>query len=67
MITWVTVWVLTVSSQIDYATKSKAPYQLTYSTEKLCNQQGERIINRASQTYSCHFQQVPVSIYKGKE
>lgn len=59
MITWVTVWVLTITNNVDYSNKSEAPYQLTYATEDICNRQGKRIINN-SQRYSCRFQQVPV-------
>lgn len=62
MITFVTVWVLTVIRN-DFA-NSYAPtsYQLTYATQKLCLEQADKLIRYRSVT--CNFQQVPIYVPK---
>ena len=63
MITWVTVWVLTMVAD-DTGSNSyvrRDTYQLTYATQKTCIKQGERIKNTNHiYTYRCDFQQVPL-------
>lgn len=65
MITWVTVWVLTMVAN-DTGTASyvrRDTYQLTYATQKTCIKQGERIKKTSSiYTYRCDFQQVPLVV-----
>lgn len=64
MITWVTVWVLTVIST-EYTNNAPTSYQLTYATQEQCLRQGERIHNKVkSGKYYCDFQQVPMYIPK---
>lgn len=64
MLTWVTVWVLTVIIDESYMHESRAAtYQLSYYSQSMCekqrkNHQGD------DRTTRCNFQQVPV--YKGK-
>lgn len=59
MITWVTVWVLTVT-RTDFMNTAPTTYQLTYATQKLCLEQADKLIRYRSVT--CNFQQVPVYI-----
>lgn len=63
MITWVTVWVLTMVAD-DTGPNSyvrRDTYQLTYATQKTCIKQGERIKKTNHiYTYRCDFQQVPL-------
>lgn len=61
MITWLTVWVLTVEL-INYTGvngKNSHSYQLTYATQSVCEKQRKR---HAGLVYKsrCDFQQVPV-------
>lgn len=59
MITWITVWVLTVTSTSEsYGIKSH--YQLTYSTQDTCLKQIQNHTSRKTQA-QCNFQQVPIS------
>ena len=59
MITWVTVWVLTVS----YSYSGGAShYKLTYATQEICEKQRKQHENQYKAS-RCDFQQVPV--YKG--
>lgn len=65
MLTWVTVWVLTVftgSSHQGYYRPSN--FQLQYATQETCIKQKEVHIKRGVSSARCDFQQVP--IYKGK-
>ncbi len=64
MITWVTVWVLTmVANDTGTAYVRRDSYQLTYATQKTCIKQGERIRKANSiYTYRCDFQQIPVVV-----
>lgn len=62
MITWVTVWVLTVTTDI-YMVNKPNTYQLTYATRDICIKQGSKL-NTMSSTYTCNFQQVPVYVLK---
>lgn len=64
MITWITVWVLTVIIDIDTSERARATsYQLTYATKEICEKQRKNHIHSNSRT-KCNFQQVP--IYKDK-
>ncbi len=58
MITWVTVWVLTV--QTCYDCNSNAVYQLTYATQEICKKQLEKHSKSYSKNARCDFQQIPV-------
>lgn len=61
MITWITVWVLTVNTNI-YGNSNSA-YQLTYATQKTCLIQANKHKRLRSNTHtSCDFQQIPVVI-----
>lgn len=62
MITWVTVWVLTVIYDADPTYNAKRDsYQLTYATQHVCLKQGEFIKkSRGGYSYRCDFQQIPV-------
>lgn len=61
MITWLTVWVLTVELLNDGSVngKNSQSYQLTYATQNVCEKQRKR---HAGFSYRsrCDFQQVPV-------
>lgn len=61
MITWLTVWVLTVELVNDRGVngKNSHSYQLTYATQSVCEKQRERHIGHAYES-RCDFQQVPV-------
>lgn len=62
MITWVTVWVLTVSFNSDSYHRSanlRAYYQLQYSSQSICEKQKKNHENE-SKTARCDFQQIPV-------
>ena len=64
MITWVTVWVLTmVNDNYFSGTARRDSYQLTYANQETCIKQGERI-KKTNETYSyrCDFQQVPMVV-----
>lgn len=62
MITWITVWVLTVPYK-DNMTARAYSYQLTYATQDLCLKQ---IGNHSAglNKSRCDFQQIPVVINK---
>ena len=63
MITWVTVWVLTMvaNDTVNSAYVRRDTYQLTYAAQKTCIDQGERIKKTSNiYTYRCDFQQVPL-------
>ena len=55
MITWVTVWVLTV-----YHHDGNNSYQLTYSSQKTCLIEKDKHSKRAWVNARCDFQQVPM-------
>ena len=62
MITWVTVWVLTV-----YTTQYQQDrtYQLTYKTQELCiKQKSNHISGNSTMSARCDFQQIPVVVNK---
>lgn len=61
MITWLTVWVLTVQLVNDRGVngKNSHSYQLTYATQSVCEKQRERHTGHAYES-RCDFQQVPV-------
>ena len=61
MITWVTVWILTVyTPRGDYGSYS---YQLQYSSQNICEQQRLKYKNDFKVT-RCDFQQIPVVVNK---
>lgn len=62
MITWVTVWVLTMVNDKHFDYKgARDTYQLTYATREICVKQGEKIkATNHNYTYRCDFQQVPL-------
>lgn len=58
MITWVTVWVLTV---YDVTYQKSVNYQLSYSTREVCEKQIKRHVDKSyNRVAFCDFQQVPV-------
>jgi len=59
MITWVTVWVLTVHTALN--SRSNSTYQLSYATQRTCLSQAKKHDRLRGGTYaSCDFQQIPV-------
>lgn len=56
MITWVTVWVLTVSQY------KGDGYQLTYATQKACIHQMKKHKKERYFDVRCDFQQIPVVV-----
>ena len=64
MITWVTVWILTVVIDSNYMYKSRATtYQLSYSSQSVCERQRKNH-QGMDRTTRCNFQQIPVVINK---
>lgn len=59
MITWLTVWVLTVTMYSTYESGYAETYQLTYSSQKICEQQRKNH-QGDSRITKCNFQQIPV-------
>ncbi|MFW2042277.1 hypothetical protein ACG94V_12820 [Acinetobacter sp. ULE_I001] len=62
MITWVTVWVLTVSFNSDSYNRTdnlRAYYQLQYATQSICEKQRKNH-EQGSKKARCDFQQIPV-------
>lgn len=66
MITWVTVWVLTMISDHSFSgTARRDTYQLTYEKQETCFKQGKKIKKTSNNyTYRCDFQQIPVVVNK---
>ena len=60
MVIWVTVWVLTV--QYSSYNNNNTSYQLTYGSQKVCEQQIPKHTKRMSFGTRCDFQQVPVAL-----
>lgn len=63
MITWVTVWVLTVGYWQDgYQKGGPSTYQLQYATKDICDKQKKSHEKRAEFRgfVNCSFQQIPV-------
>ena len=60
MITWVTVWVLTVNTNV--GSPSNTVYQLMYSNQKTCLTQAKKYQKAGyeSPKARCDFQQVPM-------
>lgn len=58
MITWVTVWVLTV--QTCYDCNSNTAHQLTCATKEICEKQLAKYSKSYSNSARCDFQQIPV-------
>lgn len=56
MITWVTVWVLTVTNRMDSANTN---YQLQYASQQICKEQIKNHVGNGK-TARCDFQQIPV-------
>ena len=64
MITWVTVWVLTVVyADAGVHTSKATTYQLTYATQEACVKQIKKH-NSSFRSSRCDFQQIPVVINK---
>ncbi|QHJ83913.1 MAG: hypothetical protein [Caudoviricetes sp.] len=61
MITFVTVWVLTVT-RTDFMNTAPTTYQLQYATQKICLEQAEKFTRYRSVT--CNFQQAPIYVPK---
>ena len=61
MITWITVWVLTVQHINDVGVNGKNShvYQLTYATQAICEKQ-KKYHDGSYKVVRCDFQQVPV-------
>ena len=61
MITWVTVWILTVQHINDFGVngKNSHTYQLQYATQKICERQRKNHESGHNIT-SCDFQQIPL-------
>jgi hypothetical protein len=67
MLTFVTVWVLTVfHSTYNYDAKTQTSYQLTYATRDICIKQGDQINKKSGDNYTCNFQQIPMYAPKEK-
>lgn len=67
MITWVTMWVLTVTGSIDgYREVGGYSHQLSYTTQSICNKQIKNHTQKGvdTKTARCDFQQIPVVINK---
>ena len=67
MITWVTVWVLTVQGfDARYEAMSSYNYQLTYATQASCEKQLVKYTRKHPfyRSARCDFQQVPFVINK---
>ena len=63
MITWVTVWVLTVFTGSGYyGYQRPSNFQLQYATQETCIKQKEAHINRGVSSARCDFQQIPVAL-----
>ena len=60
MITWVTVWVLTVTTiERAYTGVTKSSYQLQYASQAICERQRQYHKDENTST-RCDFQQIPV-------
>ena len=59
MITWVTVWVLTV--QYSAFNNNNTAYQLNYSSKSICEKQIAKHTKKHSAEARCDFQQTPVA------
>lgn len=67
MISFVTVWVMTVTGSIDgYREVGGYSYQLTYSTQSICSKQIKNHTRKGvdTKTARCDFQQIPVVVSK---
>lgn len=56
MITWLTVWVLTV---YDVQYQKSINYQLTYATKEICEKQ-KKYHESVYKNARCDFQQIPI-------
>ena len=67
MIKFITIWVLTVHG-VDYGYREYGSYtyQLTYSSQKICEKQKKNHERKGSdsKTARCDFQQVPIAVNK---
>lgn len=65
MITWLTVWVLTVSyAEMHSEAGAASYYQLEYATQSICEKQRVNHIG-SYKSSRCDFKQVPIWIPKG--
>ena len=63
MITWVTVWVLTVSYiNIGGHSGGASHYQLQYATQETCLKQKQVHLKQGVDSARCDFQQIPVVV-----
>ncbi|MFW1826681.1 MULTISPECIES: hypothetical protein [Acinetobacter] len=61
MITWVTVWVLTVFTGSEYMGNYRpSNFQLQYATQAICEKRKAEHLKRGVSTARCDFQQIPV-------
>ena len=61
MITWVTVWVLTVFTGSSHQGHHRpSNFQLQYATQETCLKQKEAHVKRGVFSARCDFQQVPL-------
>ena len=61
MITWVTVWVLTVTHAKRYGSFTESHYQLQYASQVICEKQRKNH-ESALKISRCDFQQIPVVV-----
>ena len=62
MITWVTVWVLNITSS--YQSSKSVSLQQTYSTQEVCKKRAKHYNENTAYQAWCDFQQVPVVMNK---
>lgn len=60
MITWVTVWVLTVTQHKMPGSATESTYQLQYATQIICERQKKNHTDGGRSKARCYFQQIPV-------
>lgn len=61
MITWVTVWVLTVFTGSDFMGNYRpSNFQLQYASQSICEKQKDNHLKRSVSSARCDFQQIPV-------
>lgn len=61
MITWVTVWVLTVFTGSNYLGHYRpSNFQLQYASQSVCEKQRAKHLKRGVNSARCDFQQIPV-------
>ena len=61
MITWVTVWVLTVFTGSNYLGHYRpSNFQLQYASQDICIKQKQAHLKRGVDSARCDFQQIPM-------